>query len=234
MTQIRVRELYKEFVMGDQVVKAVNQVDLDVLDGSFTVIMGPSGSGKSTLLYLLGGLDVPTSGSIEVDGARLETMNENSLANYRKKKVGFVFQSFHLIPTMNAMENVAFPMRFTGAGGGKRRERARTLLEQVGLAERADHLPSQMSGGQQQRVAIARSLANDPNLILADEPTGNLDRKLGGEIVHLLANLNQQGHTIVLVTHDPSLRAFASQVIYMLDGHTVNEQEYNASLSLKK
>lgn len=234
MTTIQIRQLHKEFLMGDQAVQAVDYVDLDVPDGSFTVIMGPSGSGKSTLLYLLGGLDNPTSGSIVVDDKALEKMNERALADYRKKKVGFIFQSFHLIPSMNALENVAFPMRFEGVPAGKRRDQARFLLEQVGLGDRVNHLPTEMSGGQQQRVAVARALANNPSLILADEPTGNLDRKIGAEIAQLLVKLNKEGRTLLLVTHDPSFKILASQMVYMLDGKTVSEQEYDASLTLIK
>ena len=232
MTTISARKLCKTFKMGDQKVEAVNQVDLDIKDGSFTVIMGPSGSGKSTLLYLLGGLEVATSGSVEVDGMFLEKMDEKALALYRKEKVGFIFQAFHLIPTMIALENVAFPMRFTGVSGWRRKERAKVLLKRVGLSDRAHHLPTQLSGGQQQRVAIARALANDPALILADEPTGNLDRRIGAEIIDLLVELNRQKHTIIIVTHNPALTSVASAVVYMLDGRVVNEAEYNANLSI--
>ncbi len=232
MTTITARQLCKTFKMGDQSVPAVDHVDLDISDGSFTVIMGPSGSGKSTLLYLLGGLEVATSGSIAVDGAYLEKMDEKALALYRKNKVGFIFQAFHLIPTMIALENVAFPMRFAGVPARRRRERAKKLLHRVGLSDRALHMPTQLSGGQQQRVAIARALANDPALILADEPTGNLDRKIGAEIIQVLEDLHRQKHTVIIVTHDPSLLSIATNVIYMLDGHVVDEAEYNANLTM--
>lgn len=233
MSSIVTSHLCKTFKMGDESVPAVDRVDLDIKSESFTVIMGPSGSGKSTLLYLLGGLEIATSGSIAVDGEYLEKMDEKALARYRKEKVGFIFQSFHLIPTMIALENVAFPMRFAGVPGRRRRERARELLRRVGLSDRAHHLPTQLSGGQQQRVAIARALANNPDLILADEPTGNLDRKIGTEIIQLLEELNSQKHTIILVTHDPSLLSIATDVIYMLDGHIVGEAEYKENLTLK-
>jgi putative ABC transport system ATP-binding protein len=234
MTSIEIRTLYKTFYMGEQEVHAVQGVDLTIEDGSFTVIMGPSGSGKSTLLYMVGGLEIPSAGSILVDGIAIEKMDGKALAEYRKKKVGFVFQAFYLIPSMIALENVAFPMRFAGVSANQRRERARNLLEQVGLADRVKHLPTEMSGGQQQRVAIARALANNPSLVLADEPTGNLDRKIGAEIVQLLARLNREGRTVVIVTHDPSMISVASQVVYMLDGRTVSEAEYMENVSFIK
>jgi putative ABC transport system ATP-binding protein len=234
MSFIEVRNLRKVFKMGHQEVVALDNVNISIERSSFTVVMGPSGSGKSTLLYLLGGLDKPTSGSIIVEGTALENMESHELAQFRKKKVGFVFQAFHLIPSMPAIENVIFPMRFNNIPSQKRKERAKALLQQVGLSDRMHHLPTELSGGQQQRVAIARALANEPSLILADEPTGNLDRKIGAEIIHYLHKLNQEGHTIVLVTHDPTLLPLATQVIYMLDGRTVAEDEYISNISLIK
>jgi putative ABC transport system ATP-binding protein len=234
MTSVQIHQLHKTFFMGDQAVRAVNGVDLDIQDGSFTVIMGPSGSGKSTLLYLIGGLEYPTSGSIVVDGAAVEKMSGQELAEYRKRKVGFVFQSFYLLPTMTSLENVAFPMRFAGVATRQRRQRAEVLLKQVGLHDRMKHLPTELSGGQQQRVAIARALANDPHLILGDEPTGNLDRKLGGEIIQLLLKLHQEGRTVIIVTHDPSIADLATQVVYMLDGLIVSKDEYMMNVTLIK
>jgi putative ABC transport system ATP-binding protein len=187
----------------------------------FWAVMGPSGSGKSTLLYLIGGLDRPTSGRIVVDGQEVEALDENALATYRRQTVGFVFQSFNLIPSLTALENVAFPMRFAGVPRRKRRDRARELLARVGLETRTEHRPTELSGGQQQRVAIARALVNDPHLILADEPTGNLDSASGKSIMELLAELNQDNHTILVVTHDPRITEFATHTAQMLDGRIV-------------
>src|SRR5215207_7132185 len=171
---IRVKRLTKHYQMGGTVVRALDSVDIDIDAHTLTVVMGPSGSGKSTLLYLLGGLDRVTSGEITVEDARLDEMDENALALFRRRTMGFVFQSFNLIPSMSALENVAFPMQFAGVTSAHRNDQARNLLNQVGLANRADHRPTELSGGQQQRVAIARALVNDPSVILADEPTGNL------------------------------------------------------------
>src|SRR5215208_447563 len=172
---IRVRDLKKHYHMGGTTVRALDGLDLDIDGHTFTVVMGPSGSGKSTLLYLLGGLDRATSGEISVDGARLDEMDENTLALFRRRSMGFVFQSFNLIPSMSAVDNVACPMQFAGISSAQRNEQARKILKQVGLDDRAHHRPTELSGGQQQRVAIARALVNNPSLILADEPTGNLD-----------------------------------------------------------
>ncbi len=230
---IQIRNLRKTFVMGRQKVYAVAGIDLDIEEGSFTVIMGPSGSGKSTLLYLLGGLDRPTSGEIHVDGFELEKMDENDLGLFRRKKVGFIFQSFNLISSMTAFQNVAFPMRFAGISGKARQAQASSLLSQVGLSNRAHHRPTELSGGQQQRVAVARSLVNNPPLVLADEPTGNLDTSSGLSIMKLLSRLNQQGRTVVVVTHDLRMRQFATEMIYLLDGRVVSEEQYDAAASFE-
>ena len=226
---IQIRNLQKTFTMGKQKVHALAGVDLDIAPGSLTVIMGPSGSGKSTLLYLVGGLDRPTSGTIQVNGKFLEKMDENDLGLFRRKSVGFIFQSFNLIPSMTALQNVTFPMRFTGISKGERQNRAARLLSQVGLAKRALHKPTELSGGQQQRVAIARALVNNPNIILADEPTGNLDTASGLSIMKLLSRLNQEGRTVIVVTHDIRMCQFASNTIYLLDGLIVSEAEYDAA-----
>jgi putative ABC transport system ATP-binding protein len=226
---IRTHQLNKSFQMGRQVVRALVNLDLDIPKNSFTIIMGPSGSGKSTLLYLLGGLDRPTSGSISMGGVLLDKMDENHLAIYRRKSIGFVFQSFNLVSSMTALSNVAFPMRFAGISGRQRSLRAMEALKQVGLENRAYHRPTELSGGQQQRVAIARSLVNDPALILADEPTGNLDTTSGFGIMQLLSELHLQGRTIVVVTHDLRMLRFATQAVYLLDGCSVPEAEYNAA-----
>jgi len=226
---IQIAKLVKHFEMGGQIVRALDGVDVEIEEGTFTVVMGPSGSGKSTLLYLLGGLDRPTSGAISIEGERIDQMDENALALFRRKTMGFVFQSFNLIPSMNALENVGFPMQFGGTGARQRSERARGLLDQVGLANRADHRPSELSGGQQQRVAIARALVNDPKLILADEPTGNLDTTSGSAIMRALSDLHNAGRTVLVVTHDPRMIRFATHKIYLLDGHIVSEADYEAA-----
>ena len=228
---IQIRGLRKTYVMGKQTVHALAGVDLDILPGSFTVVMGPSGSGKSTLLYLLGGLDRPTSGSISINGTSLEKMDENQLAVYRRREIGFIFQSFNLVPSMSAVDNVAFPLRFAGITGRERRRRSLEVLQQVGLGNRAYHKPTELSGGQQQRVAIARSLINQPKLILADEPTGNLDTATGYGIMQVLADLHQAGHTIVVVSHDTRMQHFASETVYLLDGRVVSEAEYQSASS---
>jgi len=215
--------------MGKQKVHALAGVDLDIAPGSLTVVMGPSGSGKSTLLYLLGGLDRSTSGTIRVNDRFLDQMDENDLGLFRRKSVGFIFQSFNLIPSMTAMQNVIFPMRFTGISTKDRQNRAARLLSQVGLAKRALHRPTELSGGQQQRVAVARALVNNPPIILADEPTGNLDTSSGFGIMKLLSRLNQEGRTVIVVTHDMRMCQFASNIIYLLDGLTVSEAEYDAA-----
>lgn len=205
--------------MGNETVHALDGVNLTVKAGEFLGIMGPSGSGKSTLLYLLGGLDRPTAGHIWVRGQDITALDENRLAAYRRREVGFVFQTFNLISTMAALENVEFPMLFARIPPAKRRERARYLLELVGLADRMGHKPTELSGGQQQRVAIARAMVNDPTIILADEPTGNLDSRTGAEVLATLARLNQeQGRTIVVVSHDPAVMDFAGRCIHLLDG----------------
>lgn len=228
-TFISLIDLYRVFPMGSTTVRAVDGIDMRIAEGSFTVVMGPSGSGKSTLLTLLGGLDRPTSGEIHVAGQRIDTLDENGLALYRRKGVGFIFQSFNLVPSMTALENVAFPMRFAGVPAKERKERAFSLLQQVGLGERAFHRPTELSGGEQQRVAVARSLVNEPALILADEPTGNLDTTSGFRIMEMLAELHAQGRTVFVVTHDPRMRSFATDLIYMIDGHSVSEDDYLAA-----
>jgi putative ABC transport system ATP-binding protein len=231
---IKMRKLLKIFELGDSKVTAVNSIDLDIPAGSFTVIMGPSGSGKSTLLYMLGGLDWPTSGSLMVGGEEIARMDENDLADYRQRKVGFVFQSFNLISSMTAEENVAFPLRFAGISSGERKQRAVAMLEGVGLGERMDHRPTELSGGQQQRVAVARALINDPPLILADEPTGNLDSNSGFAIMELLFSLHQAGKTLVVVTHDQRMTQYATHMVYILDGNLVDESEFLAATQIQR
>jgi putative ABC transport system ATP-binding protein len=226
---IQITGLQKDFVMGDVVVRALAGIDLALERNSFSVIMGPSGSGKSTLLHLVGGLDRPTAGSIEVNGESIEALDENALAAYRRHMVGFIFQSFNLIQSMDALDNVAFPMRFAHTTARQRKARAQDLLLKVGLSDRATHRPTELSGGQQQRVAIARALVNDPQLILADEPTGNLDTSSGMSIMQLLSELHRSGHSIFVVTHDHRMKHFATQMVYLLDGRVVTEKEYQAA-----
>jgi len=226
---IRITDLKKHYQMGGTTVRALDGVSLEIEPRTFTVVMGPSGSGKSSLLYLLGGLDRSTSGEISIGGERLDQMDENALALFRRRTMGFIFQSYNLITSMNALENAAFPMQFTGIPVSERSRRARQLLEQVGLADRAHHKPSELSGGQQQRVAVARALVNDPALILADEPTGNLDTASGVQIMQLLSELHRAGRTVLVVTHDPRMTRFATHKIFLLDGHVVNEEEYQSA-----
>lgn len=222
---IRVRALKKYYQMGGTTVRALDGLDLDINAHTFTVVMGPSGSGKSTLLYLLGGLDHTTSGEISVGGARLDAMDENALALFRRRTVGFVFQSFNLISSMSALENVAFPMQFAGITSAQRNAQARNLLNQVGLDNRAEHRPTELSGGQQQRVAIARALVNRPALILADEPTGNLDSRTSVEVMEIFQRLNrEQGITLILVTHEHDIAAYAKRVVVFKDGKIVRDE----------
>jgi putative ABC transport system ATP-binding protein len=215
---IKVENLKKKYLMGDFELEVLRGVDLTVKKGDSLSIMGPSGSGKSTLIQIMGCLDKPTSGRLYIDGIDTSTMTDNELAEVRSKKIGFVFQFFFLIPTISAQENVELPMVFNGYSHPEREKRARELLELVGLAERADHKPSELSGGERQRVAIARALANDPSIIFADEPTGNLDSKSGEEIIKLLMKLNKRGYTIIVVTHDANIAKYARRIIHLKDG----------------
>ena len=229
---IRITGLRKSFIMGRETVHALAGVDVEIARGAFAAVIGPSGSGKSTLLYLIGGLDRPTGGRVEVAGQALDDLDENQLAQYRRRTVGFVFQSFNLVSSMTALENVMFPMRFRRASVAHRREKAFELLRLVGLADRAYHRPTELSGGQQQRVAIARALVNDPQLILADEPTGNLDSASGALVMQLLTDLHRQGRSVLMVTHDARLTRFAAETIRILDGRIVSAEDYDARASL--
>lgn len=219
---LRAKNLRRHFKMGQEVVRALDGVDLEVSQGDFLGVTGPSGSGKSTLLYLLGGLDHPTSGDIWVQGVEIDTLDEDGLAEFRQQTVGFIFQMFNLIPTMTALENVEFPLLFSKANSRQRHQRASQLLDLVGLGDRLNHRPTELSGGQQQRVAIARALVNDPPLVLADEPTGNLDSHAGGEVIKVLEQLNREGRTIIVVSHDPDVIAGARRSIRLHDGQVVN------------
>ena len=226
---IQIFGLQKYFQMGGTTVHALDGMDVDIPKKSFTVVMGPSGSGKSTLLYLVGGLDRPTAGQIAVNSQRLDEMDENKLALFRRQTVGFIFQSFNLIQSMTAEENVGFPMQFAGIAPKERKRRSKELLDQVGLADRGHHRPNELSGGQQQRVAVARALVNNPELILADEPTGNLDTASGASIMQLLSDLHQSGHAVLVVTHDARMVHFATHKIFLLDGKVVSEAEYRTA-----
>ena len=232
MAFISTRALKKHYEMGAVTVKALDGIDLDLDRGSLTVVMGPSGSGKSTLLHLLGGLDRPTSGEMNINGSSLNDLDENDLAIFRRETVGFVFQAFNLIQSFTALENVSFPMRFMNILPKKRQERALALMEQVGIADRAHHTPAELSGGQQQRVAIARALVNDPTVILADEPTGNLDTASGWSIMETLATLNELGKTVMIVTHDPRMSQITQNIVYLLDGLVVPEVEYESAIQM--
>ncbi|MBU3924125.1 MAG: ABC transporter ATP-binding protein [Nanoarchaeota archaeon] len=216
---IRLRDVAKFYEMGDSVVKALNKVNFKVYAGEFVAIMGPSGSGKSTAMNLVGSLDTPTHGTIYLDEHDISTLHESDLAQIRGQKIGFIFQSFNLIPNLTAKENVMLPMMFQGDDVDERSEKAEELLKLVELTDRMNHYPGELSGGQRQRVAIARSLANDPEVILADEPTGNLDTKTGAIVMEFLEKLNKEGKTIIMVTHDPELaKAHADVVYWLLDG----------------
>ncbi len=218
---IELNGVCKHYQMGKNIVRAICNVDLSVKKGDFIAIMGPSGSGKSTLMNLVGALDVPTSGTIKLDGQDISKLSESELARLRGKKIGFVFQQFNLIKNLTALENVMLPMTFQGASFEERRKRASFLLSEIGLGDRMNHTPNELSGGQQQRVAIARALANDPEVILADEPTGNLDTKSGENVMDILIKLHKLKKTVVMVTHDPDIAEHAETVVMLRDGKII-------------
>ncbi len=221
---IKVENVSKIYRMGENVVRAVDGVSLNVEKGEYLVIMGPSGSGKSTLMHLMGCLDKPDSGEICINNLQVSKLNDRQLAKIRNKMIGFVFQQFNLLPRLTALENVELPMVYAGVPKEQRRKRAKDLLELVGLQNRIHHRPTQLSGGQMQRVAIARALANDPLVILADEPTGNLDTKSGQEILRIFSDLSDNGYTIVVVTHDPEIAEAGHRIIHMRDGKIVSQE----------
>jgi len=221
---IRIRGLAKSYHRGEQDIAVLLGIDLDVAAGEFVALMGPSGSGKSTLLNLVAGIDQPSAGTIEVGGVDIATLDEGELADWRAAQVGFIFQFYNLIPVLSAFENVELPLLLTDLSARQRRERVAQVLALVGLSDRADHLPSELSGGQQQRVAIARALVGDPTLIVADEPTGDLDRATGEEVLSLLEQLVAElGKTIVMVTHDPKAAARAQRLVHLEKGVLVDE-----------
>jgi putative ABC transport system ATP-binding protein len=224
MKLLDLREITKDYALGQTIVHALRGLDLAIEKGEIVAIMGPSGSGKSTLMHLLGALDTPSAGTASLEGHNLHELSENELVTLRGKKVGFVFQTFNLIQSLTAQKNVELPMIFQGVRKNARAERARALLEKVGLGERMKHRPNELSGGERQRVAIARALANDPEILLADEPTGNLDSETGATILELLKKLSiDEGKTMILITHDPDAAAIAHRIVRLRDGRVVQE-----------
>ncbi|MDO4709719.1 MAG: ABC transporter ATP-binding protein [Pseudomonadota bacterium] len=222
-TLVSIRNLAKSYHRGAETVEVLHDISLDIAEGDFVVLMGPSGSGKSTLLNLIGGLDTPSHGSIEIHGQRIETMREADLARWRSEHVGFVFQFYNLMPTLSAQKNVELPLLLTRLSASQRQRNADIALQLVGLADRAKHRPNELSGGQQQRVAIARAIVSDPMFLICDEPTGDLDRQSAEDVLNLLQMLNREhGKTIIMVTHDPKAAEYARRVIHLDKGVLVN------------
>ena len=222
---IRVQDMYKTYSMGENTVHALNGVSLHIREHEFVAIIGPSGSGKSTLMNMLGCLDVPTAGEYRLDGKAVSGLSDNALADIRNNKIGFIFQGFNLLKKLTAWENVELPLIYQNVPGKERHRRAKEALEKVGLGERINHTPNELSGGQQQRVAIARALVTNPPLLLADEPTGNLDSKSGIDIMHMLHDLHEAGNTLVVITHDPGIAEEARRIIRIADGRIVEDRE---------
>ncbi|MCY0864116.1 MAG: ABC transporter ATP-binding protein [Sulfobacillus sp.] len=225
---IRLQEVKKSYRLGAEVLEVLHGIDLTVQPGEYVTIMGPSGSGKSTLMHILGCLDLPSAGEYWFEDQPLSRLGEAALTPIRRQKIGFVFQSFNLLPTLTALENVALPLLYQRVDGRLRLERARQALERVGLGHRMHYRPNQLSGGQQQRVAIARALVTDPPLILADEPTGNLDTQTGHDVLELLQSLHREGHTIVLITHDVKVAGWGQRVVEIQDGRIIGDRQVSA------
>ncbi len=215
---LSMRQIVKQYPMGDEIQTVLKGIDMDVKQGEFVAVLGPSGSGKSTLMNIIGCLDTPTSGTYVLSGRDVGGLNEDELAQVRSKEIGFIFQSFQLLPRQTAVENVELPLIYSGVHERERRERAKQMLERVGLADKMDHYPNQLSGGQQQRVAIARALANHPAILLADEPTGALDQQTGRQVMSLFHDLNEEGNTIIMITHDIGIARHAQRIVRLLDG----------------
>jgi putative ABC transport system ATP-binding protein len=224
MNMIELSDVCKTYGRGAEEIQILKSVSMTVAEGDFVAIVGPSGSGKSTLMNTIGLLDTPTSGTYMLDGVATEKLNDSQMAGVRNKKIGFIFQQFNLLPRLTALENVELPLIYAGLGKSDRREQAKRMLESLGMEPRIGHKPSQLSGGQQQRVAIARALAGSPSLLLADEPTGALDSKTGTEVLELMIQLNEQGNTIVLITHDPHIADNAKRVVSIRDGEIVDDK----------
>ena len=221
---IVLQNVTKRYQMGEETVSALVDISLQINDGDFAAIMGPSGSGKSTMMNILGCLDRPSSGSYLLDGYEVATLNDDELARTRNKRIGFVFQNFNILPRVSAWDNVALPLVYARVPENERLERAAKLLDMVGLAARKNHLPNELSGGQRQRVAIARALVNNPSIIMADEPTGNLDSRSSVDIMNIFSSLHEQGRTVILVTHEPDIAEYAKRVITVRDGLILSDQ----------
>jgi putative ABC transport system ATP-binding protein len=222
---IRLQKISRSYQMGAETVHALREVSLEIARGEYVAIMGPSGSGKSTLMNLLGCLDTPTSGSYELNGTHVSEMDDNQLAEIRNREIGFVFQTFNLLPRSDALRNVELPLIYGGVSAAERRQIALETLSSVGLGDRIHHKPNEMSGGQRQRVAVARALANRPSILLADEPTGNLDSKTGAEILALFDEFSEKGHTIIVVTHEEAVARHARRIIRLLDGLIASDEK---------
>lgn len=226
MPAISLKNVIKNFYLGENIVKALRGVSLEIAKGEFVAIIGPSGSGKSTLMHIIGALDSPTAGTYVLAGQDVSYLSDEDRARVRNKKIGFVFQTFNLLARYTAEKNVEIPLMYAGISEDKRKKRVKLLLERVGIADRADHNPNELSGGQKQRVAIARALANNPEIILADEPTGNLDTKTGNQILDILIELNQKDSvTVIVVTHDPEVASLADRVITLRDGEILSDKK---------
>lgn len=223
---IKIRNITRNFPLGNEVVKVLKGIDLDIERGEYVALMGPSGSGKSTLMNLLGCLDTPTSGTYELNGKDVSNMSDDELAEIRNREIGFVFQTFNLLPRTTALENVALPMIYAGKSKKERTERATQVLQDVGLGDRMDHRPNQLSGGQRQRVAVGRALVNNPSIILADEPTGNLDSKTSLEIMNLFNQIHKAGNTVILVTHEEEIAENAHRIIRLRDGMIESDTKF--------